>query len=212
MGPRYMLSQGGRFRTPPGAPRTPPEFFGPLRGAYEVHSRPAGKWPLAWRKGSGPWPGGRGVAPGRAAGEWPLAGRQGSGPWPGGREVAPGRAAGKWPLAWRQGSWPGGRGVGRAAGEWPLAWRQASWPGGREVGRQGSWTTSGFPPGRIRNSRQLERVQVTIDSSLQPDWSSEGVCRPELETDRRGAANGTLLYVVPGGSFPDASGSFPDPP
>jgi len=66
--------------------------------------------------------------------------------------------------------------------------------------------------GRNSNSRQLERVQVTIDSSLRPDWSSEGVCRPELETDRRGAANGTLLYVVPGGSFPDASGSFPDPP
>ena len=69
-----------------------------------------------------------------------------------------------------------------------------------------------FSPGRNSNSRQLERVQVTIDSSLRPDWSSEGVCRPELETDRRGAANGTPLYVVPGGSFPDASGSPPDPP
>ena len=83
----------------------------------------------------------------------------------------------------------------RPAGSGPLA------------GRQGSSAL-----GRNSNSRQLERVQVTIDSSLRPDWSSEGVCRPELETDRRGAANGTLLYVVPGGSFPDASGSFPDPP
>ena len=160
MGPCYMLSQGGRFRTPPGASRTPPDFFGPLRGAtvihpcstvantgestpgdacsgvrlvvfgntggprsgppvffgplrgafwapaarptwslgtfcsgfpapappnpdltnlldppnlhtgfylylwaYEVHSRPAGKWPLAGRQGSGLWPGGREVGP-----------------------------------------------------------------------------------------------------------------------------------------------------
>ena len=37
MGPCYMLSQGGRFRTPPGASRTPPDFFGPLRGATVIH-------------------------------------------------------------------------------------------------------------------------------------------------------------------------------
>ena len=163
-----MLFPGDDFRAPRGAPRDPPGFFrAAARGTvirtpsphyrHGFRGRPVGNRPAksSWSPES------PGEFPRGAVCLWWSGGlcRSAGSPWRAGRSAGSLLAPPGVPVLY-----------------WlPPESRFSGWAGPRGIAESRFSSSSGR--GRIRNSRRFERVQGAADSSIEPDWTSESVCR-----------------------------------